>query len=356
MWQASNPTLDMLPSTVGVGATFAHTPASGEKYDLQTALYPFQHPTTNAYWTSADSETVNPMWTYGYGYPEVPCSYTGTAEQLDAFTTSKINTLYQSLNVPNKAKRTPGDRTLTKWNANIVIDQSELIGSFSIYVFMGQPPSDTSQWDIADQKVGNLAIFGMVGRRMDSGLATASIGLTAVLQQKGISGTEEEIEAYLTENLVWKCYQNGQDIDITTLTTLKVGVTSNTVIVPSDMTKKPKYGSPRLRTGITHGKKGGATAPSQISRPKLKGGQDTDAPGLIGNVTVASNATSPSGVSSVTPEPSSEPSAEPTSQPSAESSAGPSAEPSTEPSAQPSSKPEEPAGYKRDHVSLLEYM
>ncbi|EPS40266.1 hypothetical protein H072_5928 [Dactylellina haptotyla CBS 200.50] len=290
MWQAANPNVRMTNQVMKYD-TFMRN--AGMTDTATTPLYPFKH-SNGAYWTSNDVASVRTMWNYGYGYPEVPCSRkSNTDTQLDAFTTSQINTKYQALNISpqSRVKRTSTDVTITKWNADIVIDVSELSGSYAIYIFWGEPPSDPAQWGCSDQRIGQMAIFGMDGRKMPSSIATGSVPLTPFLQQKGVTGNDTEIDNLLAANLVWKVYNNGQDVPVTSLPTLKIGVTNTQVVIPNDMTKKPRFGKLRLRPKVTRKKNCGVKVPTELSRPKLLDGQETTVPGALANITVASNST-----------------------------------------------------------------
>ncbi|KAF3912465.1 Tyrosinase [Dactylellina cionopaga] len=297
--------------------------SKNDKDDLDTPLYPFKHP-DGSWWTSNDVAKARGIWNYGYGYPEVPCERnTDTDTELDKFSTSQINSLYDpaispsivfspapsatrvqaspgrpSVTViagstikagsttkkskPTATKEVSADPTVkvpkkskgvTQWTANVVVDQSELVGTFAIYIFLGIPPTDPAEWRISDKKVGTLTVLGNPGKRMMSKVVTSTVSLTKTLIDKGITGSDSDIDAYLKENLTWKCLNGKEEVDVTTLTSLKVGVTSNNVVPPSDDTKKPTFGVPTLRTSVTEEKDAGVTQPEDLTSPQDKKGE-----------------------------------------------------------------------------------
>ncbi|KAF3907762.1 hypothetical protein AA313_de0209860 [Arthrobotrys entomopaga] len=264
--------------------------------DLNTPLLPFKH-ADGSWWTSADTADVRSMWKDGYGYPEVSCSKKSlTDEQLDAFTTSQVNVLYKDalpdFTVQRKARiRAKRDvsESVIQWSVNIVIDQSELPGTFQIMVFLGEPPADSQQWNACDQKIGGLTVFGTPGIKMPSKILTSDVALTAALQSKGLGTDATKIDDYLAKNLVWKCLDDeGHSVNVTTLSTLKVGVTNHQVDIPTKSFQKPKFFNPRLRMKGTRRKKGGVDRLSDLRSPRLRNGKHVSVSGSFASITVAS--------------------------------------------------------------------
>jgi tyrosinase len=87
MYQATHPGLALTPAARS--PTFALGGAGPD--DLNTRLYPFRHPDRNQ-WTSNDVSNAESIFTYGYSYPEVPQGL--ATEDLQSFTTQKVNELY----------------------------------------------------------------------------------------------------------------------------------------------------------------------------------------------------------------------------------------------------------------------
>ncbi|EPS41585.1 hypothetical protein H072_4515 [Dactylellina haptotyla CBS 200.50] len=281
IWQAANPGLG-IRSASGVD-TFARPNPSTD--DVNTQLYPFTNAAGN-WWTSVDVSSAASIWRYNYGFPEVPCSYqTSSASQLDSFATSQINTLYKAKVASRKHKRYE-EQTVLEWDINVVVDQSELQDTFSIYFFLGPIPQDPDQW--VDQKIGLLTVLNGQGMTMPSKLVTATIPLNPALRDR-INDSEDNIDNYLEQNLVWGCLNGGNVVDITKLSTLKVGVTNNPVTFPADTKQKTKFGNPRFRSKVTRRKRGGVSNAEQLKKPKTRNGRNGGVPGRFSKIQNDSN-------------------------------------------------------------------
>ncbi|KAF3933815.1 hypothetical protein ABW20_dc0109441 [Dactylellina cionopaga] len=249
--------------------TFKRIVGPNDKDTLSTPLYPFKK-SNGQWWTSQDVADVRNNWAYGFGYPEVPCSRkTNTPTQLDNFATSRINALYKADVRRNKRRaNTPEatDKAVLQWNVNALVDQAEVEGTFSIVIFLGQPPADPEEWGVCGQRVGALTILGSIGMKKPSRINAATISLTAALRAMMDTEDEEKVTEYLAKNL------DGKSIDVTTLPTLKVGVTNNAVVIPTEDTQKAMFGTPRLRTSVTRRKVGGVIGTEDLTNPKRKDG------------------------------------------------------------------------------------
>ena len=87
MYQATHPGLTLTPRRRS--PTFALGGAGPD--DLNTPLYPFRHPDRSR-WTSNDVSTAESIFTYGYSYPDVPQGL--STQELQSFTTERVNELY----------------------------------------------------------------------------------------------------------------------------------------------------------------------------------------------------------------------------------------------------------------------
>ncbi|KAK6526167.1 hypothetical protein TWF281_011202 [Arthrobotrys megalospora] len=287
IWQAANPGKYLSPDT-GV-PTFQRKVKSGEKDDLNTPLYPWKHP-DGSWWKSDDVKDVSGIWSYGYGYPEVPCYYQGDTNTLDDFATKQINDRYlapvSAMSRMSRFRRrghaiaTTG-KNVTEWDVNVIVDQAELPGTFSIYVFLGQPPSDIKKWDESPQKVSTMTLLGTPGETKANKLEGMTIPLSPLLTEKGIKGSDKEIEEYLAKNLLWTCLSLNEagttkPYDVKSMKSLKVAVSSKSVVLPTDPKKKPKIGKSKLKTAVTKdkAKSGGATTVAELEHTKLKGGKE----------------------------------------------------------------------------------
>ncbi|KAK6346491.1 hypothetical protein TWF696_006618 [Orbilia brochopaga] len=261
------------------------------KDTLETPMYPFAH-ADGTFWTADDVKDVRTIWKYNYGYPEVPCEAASMSDtELDDFTTEKINELYKDIpeldesttaittkGKGKNAKRSIEARKTMEWDANIVIDQSELCGTVVIFLFFGDPPSNTTLWDSCKKKIGTLTLLGAPKKHRMSKIEAATVPLTPALKKMGVKGTDDEVTAQLKKNLVWRCWNIdsegvGREVPIKNLTTLKVAVTETKVIIPIDNTAKPVFGNVTLKTAVTEDKKGGVVTLKDIIAPKKKNGQ-----------------------------------------------------------------------------------
>ncbi|KAF3905288.1 Tyrosinase [Orbilia brochopaga] len=314
MWQAANPGEESYLQPDDAAATFQRHIVKDDDDDdddeddedddpdleqnddmhkdkLSTPLYPWEHP-DGSFWTSEDIKDVRAIWKYGFGYPEVPCSATKMSEtELDDFTTEKINELYKDIPALDEsttatttkgkgknAKRSIEARKTREWDANILIDQSELCGTFSVYLFLGNPPSNTSLWDSCKTKIGTLTLLGAPKKHKRSKIEAAIVPLTPALKKQGIKGNDDELTLHLKKNLVWRCWNVdaegvGREIPITNLTTLKVAVTETNVIIPIENNVKPVFGNVTLKTAVTEDKKGGVATVKDIVAPKKINGK-----------------------------------------------------------------------------------
>ncbi|KAK6530632.1 hypothetical protein TWF281_007471 [Arthrobotrys megalospora] len=269
IWQAANPDLRLARGRA-VGTFQRRVQAGITQDDENTPLYPFKHP-DGSWWTSKDVADVRAIWDYGYGFPEVPCDRTeDTKDELDLFSTTQINALYKPPSLA-AAKRAETE-SRSEWNVNIVVDQAEMSETFSIYVFLGKVPTDPAEWIKADTKLGTLSVLGNPDMQRVSNIQTAIIPITALLKEKQVEGTEEEINEYLKKNLAWRAMSGGKEIDVTKLKTLKVGVTVNTITISTDESVKAEFSDPVLVTKITEDKKAGVTTLEEIAKPVDKTG------------------------------------------------------------------------------------
>ncbi|KAF3942432.1 Tyrosinase [Dactylella cylindrospora] len=270
MYQAANPGF-LLASGAAVG-TFARPSPPATQDTINTPLYPFRR-SDLSWWTSVHTSYANSTWLNGYGYPEVPCSYqTQSSAALDSFTTTQINTLYGGSAPAQKIKRDDGGKYV-EWDANIVIDQSELVGSFVIYIYLGKPEQDYNLWPLSGKEIGSLASMGFPQRKKKSMIRSAIVPISPVLEERGIEGSVEEISAYLEKELTWVVLNNGQPVDVKTLKSLKVAISVTEITSPQKSNKLPVWGKPNYHLNISHDKHGGAKSVGDIEDPTLLDGR-----------------------------------------------------------------------------------
>ncbi|KAF3911031.1 Tyrosinase [Arthrobotrys entomopaga] len=309
LWQAANPGLH--PKPANATATYQRIVSSASPLDdVTTPLYPFKHP-DGSWWTPSDIDDATNIFKYGYGYPELPCKDVSTSsDNIDLSVTSSINTLYKQQVIAKKsrfmARAEAPDQQVIAWSVNIVMDQAELIGSFQVFVFIGPPPEKPRDWPIADNYVGGLTVLDadVVPVQGPSHMVTNTVAINPTLSKLNLlSLNQTQIDDYLAKNLNWKVKQGSVDVDISKLQTLKVGVTNNQMIIPSDNRKKATFGAPKLRTNATKSKIGGVSDADQLKKPKNKMGQAVTLDvGTIQNITV-DNATNSSAAPPPAPSP-----------------------------------------------------
>jgi tyrosinase len=217
---------------------------AGTTLDVNSPLFPFYADTSGNFHTS---NSVRDFTKFGYTYPEL---VSGNVNDI----VSAVNTLYgaNQPQVGNKKRSNPaspitgalsdvsdfvtnalgplgdvvegavgdvsdivseigsylGVSSPRDYIVNVRADKSAIAGSYSIYVFVGDVPSDVSQWTTSDSLVGIQAITSMMGR-MSSTIVSGTIPLTRFLEKhvvlKLLSGLDENLVIpYLTDNLTWK--------------------------------------------------------------------------------------------------------------------------------------------------------
>ncbi|KAK6537137.1 hypothetical protein TWF694_011335 [Orbilia ellipsospora] len=277
IWQAANPGSYLEPDDAV--ATFQRFVKPGDQDDLDTPFYPWKHK-DGSYWNGNDVKDVKAIFKYGYGYPEVPCTMSGSSdEELDQFATTQINTLYQSEAQPDngpatKLKERATSDNVTEWDVNIFVDQAELPGTFAIYVFMGQPPSDISKWDGSGLKLSTLALLGTPGVVKESRVQAATIPLNPMMAKKGMKPDDPTAAKWLDDNLVWTCLNTDVSgtqklVDVKKMKTLRVAVTSKQVIPAASKNDKPQVGPLVINTAATQSKGniGGVASLDQLTNP-----------------------------------------------------------------------------------------
>ncbi|KAF3903032.1 Tyrosinase [Arthrobotrys entomopaga] len=292
MWQAANPGEYLEPDDAV--ATFRRFVKPGDQDDLNTPFYPWKHK-DGSDWTGNDVKDVKAIFKYGYGYPEVPCSMSGASdEELDKFATTQINDLYQADVQPDdgpatKLKERASSDNVTEWDINIFVDQAELPGTFAIYVFMGQPPSDISKWDGSPQKLSTLALLGTPGVTKESRVQAATIPLRPMMEKKGMKGDDPKAAQWLDDNLVWTCLNTDTSgvqklVDVKSMKTLRVAITNKQVIPAKSKNDKPQVGALVIDTSATKSKGniGGVASLDQLTNPpRLDGKKKAIRPGTM---------------------------------------------------------------------------
>ncbi|KAF3921794.1 hypothetical protein AA313_de0203175 [Arthrobotrys entomopaga] len=148
---------------------------------------------------------------------------------------------------------TPSSRTETHYNCLVTVNQASLTGSWSIFLFFGTPPVDTSEWFSADNNVGVMAILGhRPGAPNQDRVLSQTLPLTGSLRQVGVDteGDSRAVVQYLGQETVWGVLQwdpSGDKpklINPAELRDVKLVVSRQEVQYPADQSQKPTFGEP----------------------------------------------------------------------------------------------------------------
>lgn len=261
MYQASHPGVTLTPQTRS--PTFALGGAGPD--DANTPLHPFRHPGRNL-WTSNDVGNAESIFTYGYSYPEVPQGL--STQDLQSFTTQKVNELYappqpaslaQSRFFTGNQSGVPDVPTARlEWTANVQVLSTELTGSHRIRFFIGAEQSN-------DNLAGVAAIFANPSTPLSTpnDQINASVPLTSTLVEKEVGLSPSDTVPVLRDQLDWVVERRTEDgtgfiaIRTADLTSLVVSVVSNEADYPVDKSRLPIKGAPVTYYEPTEGKVGG---------------------------------------------------------------------------------------------------
>ncbi|KAK6515094.1 hypothetical protein TWF506_007441 [Arthrobotrys conoides] len=258
-------------------ATFANP--SSQLDTVDTPLYPFRH-RDGSWWTSQNVSTASTVFSFSYGYPEVPCLLSfSNFDALRNHTVTEINRLYG----PGPTSPTKRDvktyQMRQEWQAKVVIDQAELLGSFTVYIFLGTPPTDPARWGTCPTMIGTLTHLGAPEKRMHSRVIGTDVVLTdAVYENLGPNPTKEQVLSYIRENINWAIVSDGKPVDVPQLHTLRVTCVSTEVNMPNCPSELPKKGSDTYHLEVTAGKPGGSKSDCDVNSPFQVDGKRVELP------------------------------------------------------------------------------
>lgn len=182
--------------------TFARIIQPGDIDTIDTPLYPFRHP-NGIEWTSRDISDAQSIFTYGYGYPEVPPQFYGQSDGvLQQFATTKVNELYRPVLSQSLTPAPAGGVVRREWVAHLAYDQSELVGALNVLLFLGDVPENVGNWQTEPNLVGECATFGDESATM-SHVIKGTVPLTKALMDNHIGLDPKDVVKYLRENLHW---------------------------------------------------------------------------------------------------------------------------------------------------------
>ncbi|KAI1383252.1 Di-copper centre-containing protein [Hypoxylon trugodes] len=265
MWQVLYNDSYVIPQSAVYSS---HTTSPGEVEDSQTPLTPFFSNETH-FWTA---DGVRDLEVFNYTYAEV-------ANKNRTEVIASINRLYgksspasmlmelsKSQQHSNKHEKHLGHRGFHRtnglssnshaptrlssaifigdkyreWIANIRVNKHAMGGSFSIHLFLGDVPSDSSSWPVASSLVGSLGVFahkGLHGRMSDRRIS-GTIPITSALVGMVASGTvpslhADDIEPFLKSNLELRVsLADGTVVDAHEVDGLGITIVSSLVRAP----------------------------------------------------------------------------------------------------------------------------
>jgi len=172
---------------------------------------------------------------------------------------------------------------ITQWNVTYTVDKFSLDGSFVINFFLGDFTPNAGEWVLDGHLAGQSAVFASDRLRIDAeggcedcriqeqeGLVYGdTVGLTEALlvyygKQEDAHGRKvanlkpEVVVPFLTRNLHWRI-ESARDGDVAreSIPSLKIGVFSEVLHLPTTVTDLPRYEERRLHYEITAGRPNG---------------------------------------------------------------------------------------------------
>jgi tyrosinase len=190
-------------------ANFGHPELGVE--DIDTTLTPFRH-ADGKDWTSREVSSAKSIYDYGYAYPEVPVEYKDRSDaELQEFASKAMEALYGPKVTKNKgdgfhdspAKGGDGSTARNEWLAHINYDESQIDGTFGVWVYMGEVPESGDSMLTDDSLIGGCMSFAG-GHQNHKSMITGTVPLTQALLKKKIALGKESVVAYLKDNLHWR--------------------------------------------------------------------------------------------------------------------------------------------------------
>ncbi|KAK4061552.1 uncharacterized protein Triagg1_10261 [Trichoderma aggressivum f. europaeum] len=279
MWQLLNPTAWITPQVSGEAT---YTALKGTMQNSSTPLTPFMSSADGTFWDSDMSRTTE---VFGYAY--------GDSSALPGDSESPRNKLIRKINkwlgknspamirVKSQAQRRPSglwkgnpsvkgfqpslkadatnnaaDGHYTEWITNVYVNHGALDGSFSIYLFAGQPPEDASTWGIAPNLIGSVGIFTMSGMSGSHSKISGTVPLTMALMRlvdlEALQDTEpSSVVPFLQKTLHFRIASiDNKEVEPEQVMGLYIGISSSRVRLPGSDVEFPEWGQPTLRLTV----------------------------------------------------------------------------------------------------------
>lgn len=191
-------------------------------------------PSTADYFIANDTRQLLSTFGNGYYYPETPLELIQDEARMKAYATQQIYRLYapQSLRGPalkqpkagNPVGQKPIDstpvgdllpnQTVSHWQAFLRVKNFALTGTWAVHIFLGEVPSETSEWFMSKNRIGSVTMLSNRSRQhcqncvsqAESGqLVTGTVPLTEALQERDVDANDEQaVIKYLKDNLSWR--------------------------------------------------------------------------------------------------------------------------------------------------------
>ncbi|KAJ4858276.1 common central domain of tyrosinase domain-containing protein [Trichoderma breve] len=257
MWQLLNPTAWITPQVSGEAT---YTALKGTMQNSSTPLTPFMSSADGTFWDSDMSRTTE---VFGYSYGDTS-ALPGDGENPRNKLIRKINK-WIGMNSPAMIRiksqaqhRRPSGlwKGSPEWIANVYVNHGALDGSFSIYLFAGQPPGDAGTWGIAPNLIGSVGIFTMSGMSGSHSKISGTVPLTIALMRLVDLGALQDTESssvvpFLQQTLHFRIASiDNKEVDPEQVNGLYIGISSSRVRLPGSEVEFPQWGQPALRLTI----------------------------------------------------------------------------------------------------------
>jgi tyrosinase len=256
MWQRLHPSTYVTP-TQQSGGTW--TIRQGSVQGPKSPLKPF-HRKGGGFWTSKGARSTR---SFHYTYPEL------ADNPSQATLRARINRLYGGAVGVSKSAEPPTKRAIAEtlntvpdvpvmlniesgdivysYTAEIMMPKTFNGAGYNVLLFLGAPSDDASAWLTDPNVVGFQASLGNSNGFGDpEALIPANVYLTDAIVRRYDAGEidsldKDTVEAYLTDNLVWRAEQNGQAIAPDAAPALTVHLVAQTVQAPETEDGFPEY-------------------------------------------------------------------------------------------------------------------
>ncbi|KAF2155064.1 Di-copper centre-containing protein [Myriangium duriaei CBS 260.36] len=257
MWTAIKGSSSYVTRAPAQGSTYTYP--SGTQIDANFGLKPWAKDGNRNLFTSQDVRSTLPFF---YSYPETQNANSGSV-------TAAVNRLYGSSNGNSKRNSKRDNSHHYHYIANIVSQKFQLKGSYAVYMFLGDPGSDSSKWPVSSNLVGTHGVSANLADEQNTGMSnmdlpiTGTIPLTTTLLSKVSAGqlkdmTPQTVEDYLKSTLTWRVAMlDGTIVPSSQVPGLSVTVVTSDVQPPKSETDFPQWGAFASMANVTTGQDGG---------------------------------------------------------------------------------------------------